>query len=149
MRKEQILIIIFTSFFVICIAMYSYAWFESNWRKSYRKTEQASDIVKYLIKNYTFASQSISNPNNPPVSTDFGRYPTIVVYTIVEPKEQDKVIRIVKQYMENNNIKTVSVKFYKSENWIEKKDSSGNVIGGMRGEERLIREITVKNKASK
>lgn len=117
---------------------------ESKWRRGYRNVNKAGDIVQYLVKNYSFVGRSACDPDKPPVSTDFGRLPTIIIYSIVEAKEQDKILGIIKQYMQLNNIKSVTVKFYESENWIVKKDPSGN-DSGMRGPEKLINEITLKN----
>jgi len=117
---------------------------EYKWIKSYERLEKASDIVDYLIEHYTFKTTSTINPGYPPVGTDFGPVPTVVIYTIIDQKEQDRIISIIKKYMSDNNIKTVTIMFYEKENWIAKKDSSGNVIGGHQGEAKLIRTVTLK-----
>ncbi len=107
-----------------------------------RDAQESGQLCHYVIDNYPFKTYSVSSPNNiRPVfcrPAPEGDPHTLIVYDITNENEQNKIIELVRKYINDNKIRPIVIKFFEKENWI------GDKRGGYRGPEKLIRKIKVK-----
>jgi len=110
------------------------------------EAEEAGKLVESVAENYHFAEKSKSMPERPPIFCRpggtglIGQTPhTVIVYTITDKTEQDKIIKLIASYKNQKNLRHISVQFYKEENWTTRVCKDGS-RGGSRGKEELIRK---------
>ena len=102
---------------------------------------EAAGIASFVADHFSFTQKSKTRPDRPPIYNNIDPWlvhPSVVVYTITDRPQQDRILDLVRQYKEKEGLGTIVVKFYREENWTtwENKDGSG---GGHRGEEELLR----------
>jgi hypothetical protein len=109
------------------------------------EADEASGIARFVADNYHFVDKSRPMPDRPPIfcrpgGTGFlGQTPhTVVVYTITNRVEQEKIITLISEYRAQKNLRHVRVQFYREENWRTWVSKDGS-RGGSRGKEDLIR----------
>ncbi len=101
----------------------------------------ASGIGDFVAEHFSFAEKSKQSPNRPPIYLNIDSWlahPTVVVYTITDRQQQDKILDLVRQYKERNGVGTVAIKFYREENWNCRTNRPGDVFCS-RGAEELLR----------
>lgn len=105
-------------------------------------------VLEKLLEVYEYKVQSTSSPGRPAAFiAPMSRQNCIILYGIIDIGEQDKIVTILKQIREEHRTKKIQVRFYEAENWKswENQDTKPGEPsgGGSRGEEKLIRKITI------
>jgi hypothetical protein len=101
----------------------------------------ASGVADFVADHFSFTQKSKQSPNRPPIYIDIDSWlahPTVVVYTITDRQQQDKILDLVRQYKEQHGVGTIAIKFYREENWNYRTNQYGEG-GCSRGPEELLR----------
>lgn len=102
---------------------------------------RAAGTASFVADHFSFTQKSKTYPDRPPIYNNIDPWllhPTVVVYTITDREQQDRIIDLVRQYKEREGLGTILVKFYREENWTTRKTRDGGEAGS-RGEEELLR----------
>ena len=112
--------------------------------------EEAAQLVQFIVSHVTFAKESVSVPGRSPVFSNpgarglLGTFPhQVIVYTVLDTAEQDRIIALVETYKKTLDIRSVEVRFFEEENWSTWISPDGLRSGDSRGTEEFLRVVTV------
>ncbi|MGO9244758.1 MAG: hypothetical protein ACLP0A_10335 [Verrucomicrobiia bacterium] len=82
--------------------------------------KKAGGIPEFVADHFSFTQKSTWRTNLPPIYIDMSSWlahPTVVVYTITDKQQQDKILTLVQRYKEQEGLGTILVEFYREEHW--------------------------------
>lgn len=108
--------------------------------------EEALGLRNYVAEHFAFSERSKSVPDKEPVFCNPGaggnfltrRPHTLIVYSITEKPQQDRILDLVRQYRKEKRLRSVVVRFYRAENWTTQTTLDGGEVG-CKGAEELLR----------
>lgn len=85
---------------------------------------QQSNIAEFVNQNFNIMANSKSVSDKPAIFYSpggtgiLGQTPhTIIVYTVTDKIEQDKIIELISDYRTKKNLRHIRIQFYREENW--------------------------------
>jgi hypothetical protein len=110
------------------------------------ETATARGISDYVAAHYSFSEKLKSDPKQSSffcmagTTQLFGPTPYYLeVYSVTNKEQQDALIKVVREYKAQKEMRTIIIRFYPEENWTVTKFPDGSA-GGFRGKEKWMRK---------